>query len=71
MYEELENELNELNNGIWELTEIAFSQCTLCDGCAGSCPTGINLPSLMRSIRSMATTAGTAPQTEALTLGSR
>jgi heterodisulfide reductase subunit C len=62
MYSKLENEINQLNDEICALSEVAFIQCTLCDGCAGSCTEGINMPSVMRAIRAMAETAGVAPK---------
>jgi Fe-S oxidoreductase len=44
------------------LTEIAFSQCTLCRRCTVNCPLGVDTPLLMRAIRAMASAAGTAPE---------
>jgi Fe-S oxidoreductase len=44
------------------LTEIAFSQCTLCRRCTVNCPLGVDTPLMMRAIRAMATAAGTAPE---------
>jgi Fe-S oxidoreductase len=45
-----------------QLTEIAFSQCTLCRRCTVNCPLGVDTPLMMRAIRAMATAAGTAPE---------
>ncbi len=44
------------------LTEMAFSQCTLCRRCTVNCPLGVDTPLLMRAVRAMATAAGTAPE---------
>ncbi|MDO8624846.1 MAG: (Fe-S)-binding protein [Candidatus Diapherotrites archaeon] len=44
------------------LTEIAFSQCTLCRRCTVNCPLGVDTPLMMRAIRAMATASGTAPE---------
>jgi Fe-S oxidoreductase len=44
------------------LTEIAFSQCTLCRRCTVNCPLGVDTPLMMRAIRAIATAAGTAPE---------
>lgn len=44
------------------LTEIAFTQCTLCRRCTVNCPLGVDTPLVMRAIRAMATAAGTAPE---------
>jgi Fe-S oxidoreductase len=44
------------------LTEIAFSQCTLCRRCTVNCPLGVDTPLTMRVIRAMASAAGTAPE---------
>src|SRR5512147_307797 len=44
------------------LTEIAFSQCTLCRRCTVNCPLGVDTPLIMRAIRAMASAAGTAPE---------
>jgi Fe-S oxidoreductase len=44
------------------LTEIAFSQCTLCRRCTANCPLGVDTPLMMRAIRAMATASGTAPE---------
>ncbi len=44
------------------LTEIAFSQCTLCRRCTVNCPLGVDTPLMMRAIRAMATVSGTAPE---------
>ena len=33
------------------LTEIAFSQCTLCRRCTVNCPLGVDTPLMMRAIR--------------------
>ena len=45
-----------------KLTEIAFSQCTLCRRCTVNCPLGVDTPLTMRAIRAMASAAGTAPE---------
>lgn len=68
MYSKLENEINQLNDEICALSEVAFIQCTLCDGCAGRCTEGINIPLVMRAIRAMAETAGVAPKEAAATV---
>lgn len=44
------------------LTEIAFSQCTLCRRCTVNCPLGVDTPLMMRAIRAMASASGTAPE---------
>lgn len=44
------------------LTEMAFSQCTLCRRCTVNCPLGVDTPLMMRAIRAMATASGTAPE---------
>jgi Fe-S oxidoreductase len=44
------------------LTEIAFTQCTLCRRCTVNCPLGVDTPLIMRAIRAMASAAGTAPE---------
>src|SRR5512143_2209265 len=44
------------------LTEMAFSQCTLCRRCTVNCPLGVDTPLMMRAIRAMASAAGTAPE---------
>src|SRR5512138_1526782 len=43
------------------LTEIAFCQCTLCRCCTVNCPLGVDTPLMIRTIRAMASGAGTAP----------
>jgi Fe-S oxidoreductase len=45
-----------------QLTEMAFSQCTLCRRCTVNCPLGVDTPLMMRAIRAMATASGTAPE---------
>lgn len=45
-----------------KLTEIAFSQCTLCRRCTVNCPLGVDTPLMMRAIRAMASASGTAPE---------
>jgi Fe-S oxidoreductase len=44
------------------MAEIAFSECTLCRRCTFNCPLGVDTPLMMRTIRSMATAAGKAPE---------
>jgi Fe-S oxidoreductase len=44
------------------LTEIAFTQCTLCRRCTVNCPLGVDTPLMMRAMRAMASAAGTAPE---------
>jgi Fe-S oxidoreductase len=44
------------------LTEIAFSQCTLCRRCTVNCPLGVDTPLMMRAVRAMASASGTAPE---------
>lgn len=45
-----------------KLSEMAFSQCTLCRRCTFNCPMGLDTPLMMRAIRAMASAAGTAPE---------
>jgi Fe-S oxidoreductase len=45
-----------------KLTEIAFSQCTLCRRCTVNCPLGVDTPLMMRAVRAMASAAGAAPE---------
>jgi Fe-S oxidoreductase len=45
-----------------KLTEIAFSQCTLCRRCTVNCPLGVDTPLMMRAVRAMASASGTAPE---------
>lgn len=45
-----------------KLTEIAFSQCTLCRRCTVNCPLGVDTPLMMRALRAMASASGTAPE---------
>jgi Fe-S oxidoreductase len=45
-----------------QLSEIAFSQCTLCRRCTVNCPLGVDTPLMMRAVRAMATASGTAPE---------
>lgn len=45
-----------------KLTEVAFSQCTLCRRCTVNCPLGVDTPLMMRAVRAMASAAGTAPE---------
>src|SRR5512141_1860765 len=47
---------------LMQLTETAFSECTLCRRCTVNCPLGVDTPLMMRAIRAMATAAGTAPE---------
>jgi Fe-S oxidoreductase len=44
------------------LSEMAFSQCTLCRRCTVNCPLGVDTPLMMRAIRAMATATGKAPE---------
>ncbi len=44
------------------LAEIAFSECTLCRRCTFNCPMGVDTPLMMRTVRSIATAAGKAPE---------
>jgi Fe-S oxidoreductase len=44
------------------LSEMAFSQCTLCRRCTFNCPLGVDTPLLMRTVRAMAGAAGAAPE---------
>lgn len=44
------------------LSEMAFSECTLCRRCTFNCPMGVDTPLMMRTIRAMATAAGKAPE---------
>lgn len=44
------------------LTEMAFSQCTLCRRCTVNCPLGVDTPLMMRAIRAMAAATGKAPE---------
>ena len=53
----------DLDQGTLEkMTEMAFSECTLCRRCTFNCPMGVDTPLMMRAIRAMATAAGTAPE---------
>lgn len=45
-----------------ELAHMAFENCTLCRRCAFNCPMGIDAAELMRSLRSMLTAVGHAPE---------
>jgi Fe-S oxidoreductase len=45
-----------------KLSEMAYSQCTLCRRCTVNCPLGVDTPLVMKTIRAMATAAGTAPE---------
>jgi Fe-S oxidoreductase len=45
-----------------DLTETAFSRCTLCRRCTFNCPLGVDTPRVMRAARAMATAAGAAPE---------
>ncbi len=45
-----------------QMTEMAFSQCTLCRRCTFNCPMGVDTPLMMKTIRAMATAAGIAPE---------
>lgn len=45
-----------------QLSEMAFSQCTLCRRCTVNCPLGVDTPLMMRAIRAMASASGTAPE---------
>ncbi len=45
-----------------QLTEMAFSQCTLCRRCTFNCPMGVDTPLMMRAVRTMATASGVAPE---------
>ena len=44
------------------LSEMAYSQCTLCRRCTVNCPLGVDTPLMMRAIRAMATATGNAPE---------
>ncbi len=45
-----------------KMTEMAFSECTLCRRCTFNCPMGVDTPLMMRAIRAMATASGKAPE---------
>ncbi len=45
-----------------ELSEIAFSECTLCRRCTFNCPMGVDTPLLMKTLRAMAVAGGKAPE---------
>ncbi len=44
------------------MSDIAFSDCTLCRRCVMTCPLGVDTGLLMRQARSLAVAAGTAPE---------
>ncbi|MGQ9617620.1 MAG: (Fe-S)-binding protein [Candidatus Aminicenantia bacterium] len=45
-----------------ELSEMAFSECTLCRRCTFNYPMGVDTPLLMKTLRAMATASGKAPE---------
>jgi Fe-S oxidoreductase len=45
-----------------EMAVIAFRDCTLCGRCVVNCPFGVNTPLIVRTMRSMATATGRAPE---------
>jgi len=45
-----------------DMTDMAFSKCTLCRRCTVNCPLGVDTPLMMRAIRGMATATGYAPE---------
>ncbi len=45
-----------------ELSEIAFSECTLCRRCTFNCPLGVDTPLIMKTLRAMAVAGGKAPE---------
>jgi Fe-S oxidoreductase len=49
-------------NVLDKLIEMAFSECTLCRRCTFNCPLGVDTPLVMRTIRSIATSIGRAPE---------
>lgn len=63
MYLNLEDEISQLDREICALSDIVFSQCTLCGRCAGHCSLGMDTPFIVRAVRAMAGVAGTAPKT--------
>lgn len=44
------------------LSEMAFSECTLCRRCTFNCPMGVDTPLIMKTIRGMAVAGGKAPE---------
>jgi Fe-S oxidoreductase len=45
-----------------ELSEMAFSECTLCRRCTFNCPLGVDTPLIMKTLRAMAVAGGKAPE---------
>jgi Fe-S oxidoreductase len=45
-----------------KLAEMAFRDCTLCRRCTVNCPLGVDTAQLMRTMRSIATASGKAPE---------
>jgi Fe-S oxidoreductase len=46
-----------------DLSEMAFSECTLCRRCTFNCPMGVDNALVMKTIRAMAVAGGKAPET--------
>ncbi len=44
------------------LSEMAFSECTLCRRCTFNCPMGVDTPLIIKTIRAMAAAGGKAPE---------
>lgn len=49
-------------NLLRQLSEIAFSTCTLCQRCTLDCPFSVDTADIMRSARALATATGNAPE---------
>lgn len=45
-----------------ELTDMAFTNCTLCRRCTVNCPFGVDTAAIMRSVRAVASATGEAPE---------
>jgi Fe-S oxidoreductase len=45
-----------------ELTDMAFTKCTLCRRCTVNCPFGVDTAAIMRSVRAVASANGEAPE---------
>lgn len=45
-----------------KLSEMAFSECTLCRRCVFNCPMSVDTPLLMKTLRGMAVAGGKAPE---------
>jgi Fe-S oxidoreductase len=45
-----------------ELTDMAFTNCTLCRRCTVNCPFGVDTAAIIRSVRAIASATGNAPE---------